>query len=370
MNYIDFIRHFNIKVEKGNKAMALCPAHNDKNPSLCITLSQDREKILIKCFAGCETRDILSAVNLKMSDLYTHICPKSQAIKSKPEKVNETCYKYYDADGSILYTKVRNDYADGTKDFFFQNSKGGKTLKGVKTVPYNLPQVLKSSTVYFVEGEKCADAVIKEGYCATTLHAGAKSKWESDYARYFEGRQVIVIPDNDKPGFEYARKILAYLPGACMKVIPKENIPGKYDIADFLRDGGSMKDIENASVYTELEEENADSDNQEENSSKSQIEIAMELIKKNGIKVCVNQSNEYWGIVQSGEHTETFLMKSDEFKAQFRWMFYQETKKYYVKNIIKLRLNLYVHRQDWRGNKTILHLICELEKVILTSIMI
>jgi len=31
--------------------MALCPAHDDRNPSLSIQLADDR--ILIHCFAGC-----------------------------------------------------------------------------------------------------------------------------------------------------------------------------------------------------------------------------------------------------------------------------------------------------------------------------
>jgi len=49
--------------------MACCPAHEDKSPSLAITELRDG-RILIKCFAGCEILDVLSAIGLTMSDLF------------------------------------------------------------------------------------------------------------------------------------------------------------------------------------------------------------------------------------------------------------------------------------------------------------
>jgi len=57
------------KVHKnGSGYMACCPAHEDKNPSLRVTERDD--KILIKCFSGCETRDIVSAIGLELKDLF------------------------------------------------------------------------------------------------------------------------------------------------------------------------------------------------------------------------------------------------------------------------------------------------------------
>jgi DNA primase len=52
-----------------NAWMALCPAHNDKHPSLSIKETSDGA-ILIHCWSGCETRDILQAVDLDFSDLF------------------------------------------------------------------------------------------------------------------------------------------------------------------------------------------------------------------------------------------------------------------------------------------------------------
>lgn len=51
-----------------SKWMARCPAHNDKNPSLSIGVNNDG-RILVHCFAGCDTYSVLSSVGLEMTDL-------------------------------------------------------------------------------------------------------------------------------------------------------------------------------------------------------------------------------------------------------------------------------------------------------------
>lgn len=49
--------------------IARCPAHQDKSPSLAIQAAQDG-RILLHCFAGCETESVLKAINLGFSDLF------------------------------------------------------------------------------------------------------------------------------------------------------------------------------------------------------------------------------------------------------------------------------------------------------------
>ena len=48
--------------------MARCPAHGDKSPSL--SLAQEGDRVLIHCFAGCDSDDVLTAVGLAWRDLY------------------------------------------------------------------------------------------------------------------------------------------------------------------------------------------------------------------------------------------------------------------------------------------------------------
>ena len=50
------------------KWMARFPAHRDKSPSLAIKEAEDR--VLIHCFAGCETTDVTAAIGLNVADLF------------------------------------------------------------------------------------------------------------------------------------------------------------------------------------------------------------------------------------------------------------------------------------------------------------
>ncbi|MCG7868385.1 MAG: hypothetical protein JAY74_18720 [Candidatus Thiodiazotropha taylori] len=53
---------------KPGQWMARCPAHDDKTPSLSISLSGD--SIGIYCHGGCSTEDVLDSIGLTFTDLY------------------------------------------------------------------------------------------------------------------------------------------------------------------------------------------------------------------------------------------------------------------------------------------------------------
>lgn len=56
---------------KGNKAMALCPAHDDKSHSLSILYREADDRVLLHCFAqDCSAESILKAVGLAWRDIY------------------------------------------------------------------------------------------------------------------------------------------------------------------------------------------------------------------------------------------------------------------------------------------------------------
>jgi hypothetical protein len=65
------------------KYVARCPAHNDKSPSLAIKNCDDG-RLLLHCFAGCETEDVLSAVGLTFSDLMPECISSEHSYK--PQK--------------------------------------------------------------------------------------------------------------------------------------------------------------------------------------------------------------------------------------------------------------------------------------------
>ena len=206
MNIQNFLTHFNrVKHTRDNQYMAQCPSHDDRNNSLSIKYDEHNNTILVNCHAGCRANEILEKVGLKMKDLYNN-------NEIKTEAVSTITYKYYDENGEYLYKKVRTDYSDKSKKIYFEKPNGEKTTQGIKRVLYNLPEVIKADKVYIVEGEKCADAINKLGLVATTLACGANSKWSDKFTKYFKNKQVIIIPDNDKPGMMYAENIKSHIP--------------------------------------------------------------------------------------------------------------------------------------------------------------
>jgi hypothetical protein len=54
---------------KNGSWTARCPAHNDKGPSLAIREASDG-RVLLHCFAGCETLNVVQALGMDMSDLF------------------------------------------------------------------------------------------------------------------------------------------------------------------------------------------------------------------------------------------------------------------------------------------------------------
>lgn len=48
--------------------IARCPSHDDRSPSLSIKRADDR--VLVNCFAGCDTGAVLAAVGLTLADLF------------------------------------------------------------------------------------------------------------------------------------------------------------------------------------------------------------------------------------------------------------------------------------------------------------
>jgi len=55
--------------QRGSQYTVLCPAHDDKSPSLSVT--EKDNKILLKCWSGCTTDEITGALGLELKDLFT-----------------------------------------------------------------------------------------------------------------------------------------------------------------------------------------------------------------------------------------------------------------------------------------------------------
>ena len=70
-----------VKATGPNRWIACCPAHADKSPSLAIRELEDG-RVILHCFAGCPTHDVLAAIGLEFSDLY----PETDRCQTRPER--------------------------------------------------------------------------------------------------------------------------------------------------------------------------------------------------------------------------------------------------------------------------------------------
>ena len=69
MNFADFTAKLEGVEKNWHGAKARCPAHDDRRASLSVGESDDGH-VLVNCFAGCSAEEVVSAMGLKLSDLF------------------------------------------------------------------------------------------------------------------------------------------------------------------------------------------------------------------------------------------------------------------------------------------------------------
>ena len=83
---------------------ARCPNHQGQsNTSLLLTPHEDR--VIVKCFAGCATADIMHALGLTMADRFVRT---SQTTHRNGTRHIAQVYDYYDATGTLVVRPVTN----------------------------------------------------------------------------------------------------------------------------------------------------------------------------------------------------------------------------------------------------------------------
>ena len=130
---------------------------------------------------------------------------------------------------------------------FFQrrpDSDGGwiHNLDGVDPLPYRLPDLVTSGERIIVcEGEKDVDTLLGLGFPATCNHGGA-GKWTDAHSGWLVGREVVIIPDNDRAGLDHARQVAFSLWEIAETIRLLDPLPGlaeKGDVSDWFDQGGT-----------------------------------------------------------------------------------------------------------------------------------
>jgi|GEM_PF-3071927 len=140
-------------------------------------------RALLHCHAGCKVDAICVAIGLRMVDLMptADALPMSSKHKGMPRIVAE--YDYRDEAGNVLFQAVRYDPKG-----FRQRRLDGKSgwtwsVKGMRVVPYRLPELLaeQARPVAVAEGEKDCDNLARIGVLATCNACGA-GKWTAEHS--------------------------------------------------------------------------------------------------------------------------------------------------------------------------------------------
>ncbi|MGV0986616.1 MAG: phage/plasmid primase, P4 family [Limnohabitans sp.] len=156
-------------------------------------------------------------------------------------------WDYQDAQGRLIAVVTRYDPPGGRKEFRPWDVRKRKMAPPDPRPLYNQPGLLEADTVVLVEGEKCAQALIGQGICATTAMHGANAPVEKTDWSPLKGKSVLIWPDKDKPGWEYADRaaqaILASGALHCAILYPPEGEPEGWDAADALAQNMDVRSL-------------------------------------------------------------------------------------------------------------------------------
>jgi len=218
----------------GDGWMALCPAHDDRNPSLSIKRTEDR--LLIHCHAGCAFDAILDKLGLKACDLFDTPgagTPQKDGAGTHPPEIGATVQPL-GAQGLTLeqYAAARGLPIEGLRAFDLNDSKwhgmpaisipymdrSGAALanryriavagdrfrwpKGSKAHLYGLwksDEAREATYVILVEGESDCHTLWANGFPAIGL-PGADS-WKEEWAEHLADiARIYVVVEPDKGG--------------------------------------------------------------------------------------------------------------------------------------------------------------------------
>lgn len=149
-------------------------------------------------------------------------------------------WEYQDASGKLIAVVTRYEPEPGKKEFRPWDVKKRRMAPPTPRPLYNQPGMLAAEQVILVEGEKCAQALIEAGFCATTAMQGANAPVDKTDWQPLEGKAVLIWPDKDAPGWSYAEAAAkaALDAGArsCDILIPPDFKPSGWDAADALQE--------------------------------------------------------------------------------------------------------------------------------------
>ncbi len=187
---------------KGESYLTDCPVCHKRH----MYVSQKGNKIVVFCqHSDCNAgmNEVAETCGISRFDFFVGE-PQKKKLLEKREHI------YHYENGNIFGKKIIKKYDNSDKkEVFWQKYENGQYIKGLNraTAPlFNLPDVATSQDpeLLVVEGEKDVETMKKLGFVATSLpNGGRQTKWVDEYSKYFKGKTVYIIGDNDETGQKY-----------------------------------------------------------------------------------------------------------------------------------------------------------------------
>lgn len=208
--------------------------------------------------------ELKSAFNIKDSPIGKNTV-KEAWIAYLERKFNAKYIEHYDyflTDQSgkavYAYTKVRLQDKAGKKKLIYGRFNGdrfilglqGKKAKDILAIYGSSVFAIQKAidhqeTIFYVEGEKDVNTLMKRGY--TVFTCGGSGDWKKGVSEIVKQANVIILADNDKPGEQLAYQVMQDLQLIANNVSIIKPMPevSKADITDYFEEGHTVEEFEN-----------------------------------------------------------------------------------------------------------------------------
>ena len=184
--------------------------------------------------------------------------PQAERVRIDATTPHNGEWDYISRDGEVLVSVRRYDI-DGKKEFR-PWIPGVAYPKAPEVRPlYNIPNILNEQRVVWVEGEKCAQALIDAGIQATCTLGGAGALTRKNADKFdftpLRGKDLVIWPDNDDAGrrlAEIVREVAMDADANTVTILqPPAGKPPKWDAADAIAEEFDVSEyIQNGAGHT------------------------------------------------------------------------------------------------------------------------
>jgi len=280
----------------GNSFKIKCPCHEDAHASASLTLSDDGNRLLARCHAGCDQRTLFDTIRSRAGSLMNGDASRARSSDIVVRQSSTASTNTSGAPAPVLapadaaspnfergfkidahtfeqswrYTTTTGEIV-GHVARYRANEGDGKTIRPIvwtgqrwKFGAMREPRPLLNAVsiardrrpLLVVEGEKCVDVatIAADALVSTTWAGGASAVDKSDWSIVHD-RKVLIWPDHDAAGFDAARAVAAALANNRCEirfVVPEIDRPRGWDIADAVADNVDVMQYARARLSREL----------------------------------------------------------------------------------------------------------------------